>query len=51
MNGKERLPKCVICKTVIDFLDEGGHIYPDGSVTCALCEGKTLEEILAEGGE
>ena len=38
MNGKEKLPKCVICKTVIDFDDEGGHIYPDVSVTCALCE-------------
>jgi hypothetical protein len=50
MNGKEKLPKCVICKTVIDFLDEGGHIYPDGSVTCALCE-SDYEAVLAEGGD
>lgn len=39
MSNNKILPKCAICKTVIDYNDEGGHIYPDGSVTCALCEG------------
>ena len=27
---------------------EGGHIYPDGAVVCATCDGKTLEEIFKE---
>jgi len=51
MNKTIKLPKCVICKTVIDFDDEGGHIYPDGNVVCAICEGKTLEEILEDNND
>jgi hypothetical protein len=39
---------CECCKSDIDMDDEGGHIYPDGTVVCCNCEGKTLEEILEE---
>ena len=39
---------CECCKNDIDMDGEGGHIYPDGTVICSSCEGKTLEEILKE---
>ena len=42
------MSKCAICITEINLDDEGGHIYPDGAVVCATCDGKTLEEILKE---
>jgi hypothetical protein len=31
--------RCIVCQVLIDFDGDGGHIYPDGSVTCSLCEG------------
>lgn len=34
---------CGVCGSVIDFEKNGGHIYPDGSVTCPDCEGKDYE--------
>lgn len=42
------MSKCAICfiEINLDDYDEGAHIYPDGYVVCATCEGKTLEEIL-----
>ena len=43
--------KCDACFVVIDWDEDGGHIYPDNSVLCADCDGKTLEEILAQGVE
>jgi hypothetical protein len=42
------MSKCAICITEINLDDEGGHIYPDGAVVCATCDGKTLKEILKE---
>ncbi len=42
------MTKCACCITEINFDEDGGHIYPDGSVLCPSCEGKTLEEILKE---
>ena len=30
---------CGDCGSIIDFSEEGGHIYPDGSVVCPDCEG------------
>ena len=33
------MSKCAICITEVNLDDEGGHIYPDGSITCSLCEG------------
>lgn len=35
--------KCAECNEVLDLSEygEGGHIYPDGSVLCAMCEGGT----------
>ena len=31
---------CTDCGSIIDFDEDGGHIYPDGSVPCPDCEGK-----------
>ncbi len=42
------MARCECCKIDIDMDIEGGHIYPDGTVICSDCEGKTLEEILKE---
>jgi len=29
---------CDICKTNINYDEDGGHIYPDNSVLCPPCE-------------
>jgi hypothetical protein len=31
---------CADCGLIVDFNEDGGHIYSDGSVTCPDCEGK-----------
>jgi hypothetical protein len=31
---------CIICNDEINYDEDGGHIYPDGCVVCADCEGK-----------
>ena len=31
--------KCGSCSNVIDFEEDGGHIYPDGTTICSNCEG------------
>ena len=30
---------CDMCKIDINYDEDGGHIYPDGSVLCPSCEG------------
>ena len=35
---KEDKGACCVCGSVVDFEEEGGHIYTDGSVTCPTCE-------------
>jgi hypothetical protein len=35
---KEDKGVCCVCGSVIDFEEDGGHIYADGSVTCPTCE-------------
>lgn len=38
--------KCDKCGVVVDLDEDGGHIYPDGSVTCPQCEdGDQLDEV------
>jgi hypothetical protein len=31
------MASCESCKIDIDMDDEGGHIYPDGTVVCPNC--------------
>jgi hypothetical protein len=33
------MPTCDMCKIDINYDEDGGHIYPDGCVVCADCEG------------
>ena len=30
--------KCEVCRDGINFDEDGGHIYPDGTVICCGCE-------------
>jgi hypothetical protein len=30
---------CINCLSEINYEEDGGHIYPDGCVVCADCEG------------
>jgi hypothetical protein len=30
---------CINCLSEINYEEDGGHIYPDGCVVCANCEG------------
>ena len=38
---KTLLTICDDCQTEIDWDEDGGHIYPDGSTVCSQCEGET----------
>ena len=33
------MPLCINCLSEINYEEDGGHIYPDGCVVCASCEG------------
>lgn len=37
------MSKCDQCKEAVNLDDEGGFIYPDGSVLCPTCEGESDE--------
>jgi hypothetical protein len=36
--GCDVCTRCAVCKSVIDFDNEGGHIYPNGETLCPSCE-------------
>lgn len=36
--GQEVCQQCDGCGCAIDLDEDGGHIYPDGSVVCPQCE-------------
>lgn len=53
MAREQKKTNCAQCGEVIDFEEEGGHIYADGSTLCASCEAegdnkRTINDIKRE---
>ena len=42
--NREQATHCFVCDDIIDWDNDGGHIYADGSTMCPQCEYKYDEQ-------